>query len=139
MASVSRRERDLFDRLLDAEVDALPEALRELLERVPLIVDDEPTPRLLESLGMSAADDADLCGLHEGVPLTERSVEDVPDVPEQMMLFRGPILRLADYPERGPTAADEAELRRQVHITLLHEMGHHFGLDEDDLEALGYA
>ena len=133
---VSRRERDEFDRLLDREVEALPDALHELLERVPLIVDDEPSPDLLESLGMTA--DEDLCGLHDGIPITEQSVEISAEMPEQMMLFRGPILRLAGYTGSHPTPADRRELQRQVHITLLHEIGHHFGLDEDDLTRLGY-
>jgi predicted Zn-dependent protease with MMP-like domain len=137
---VSRRERDTFDDILDRQVAALPEALHELLERVPLIVDDEPTPQLLESLGMGP--DEDLCGLHDGTPLTELSVEAAPEVPEQMMLFRGPIQRLAGYPDRPGGQASPAarrELERQIHITLLHEIGHHFGLEEDDLERLGYA
>jgi predicted Zn-dependent protease with MMP-like domain len=140
---ITAAERAFFDELLDEQVAALPEALHELLERVPLIVDDEPTPQLLDSLGMEAGED--LCGLHDGVPITERSVEAPVEGPEQMMLFRGPIVRLAeataaeraagrrDYPDERA-----AELERQIHITLLHEIGHHFGLEEEDLEALGY-
>jgi len=155
---VSRRERDEFDRFLDRLVDRLPEQLHELLAEVPLIVDDEPSVELLESLGMGFASDhpgddsptpagaADLCGLHDGLSLTERSVEDGPQLPGQMMLFRGPIMRLAEYGGWGghglhgarPTPTARRELSRQIHITLLHEIGHHFGLDEDDLEALGY-
>lgn len=139
---VSRRERDEFDAVLDRQVEALPPALHELLAEVPLIVDDEPATELLESLGMEA-DDRDLCGLHEGVPITERSVEDGAALPEQMMLFRGPIMRLAGFGGFGdsvrPSTAAYRELEQQIHITLLHEIGHHFGLEEDDLERLGYA
>ncbi|MEO1236673.1 MAG: metallopeptidase family protein [Planctomycetota bacterium] len=135
---VSRRDRDEFDRLLDRQVDALPPALHELLAEVPLIVDDEPTADLLESLGMTPGDD-DLCGLHDGTPLTERSVEAEPAVPDRMMLFRGPIMRLAGYSGVRYTAEAHARLTEEIRITLLHEIGHHFGLDEDDLERLGYA
>lgn len=140
---VSRSERDEFDAILDRQVAALPEALHALLAEVPLIVDDEPSAELRESLGMGA-DGEDLCGLHEGVPLTERSVEDGAALPEQMMLFRGPIMRLAgcggwSTRTTRPRPAQRRELERQIHITLLHEIGHHFGLDEDDLERLGYA
>ncbi len=131
------RAREMFDRILDAEVASLPAALHELLGEVPLIVDDEPSGALLESLGMEAGLE-DLCGLHEGRPLTERSVEDGPMVPDRMMLFRGPIMRLAGYVGADPSEAALRELKEQVRITLLHEIGHHFGLDEADLAALGY-
>ena len=129
------RLRDEFDRLLDAEVAGLPEALHGLLAEVPLIVEDEPDRRLLEDLGIKSG--GDLCGLHEGVALTERSVEDGARMPDRMMLFRGPILRLAGVGPRW-TSRKRQELRQQIHITLLHEIGHHFGLDEDDLERAGY-
>jgi predicted Zn-dependent protease with MMP-like domain len=76
--------------------------------------------------------------LHDGVPLTERSIEDGAMLPEQIMLFRGPILRLAGCGELPWSDAQQEELQREVHITLLHEIGHHFGLDEDDLERVGY-
>ena len=56
-------------------------------------------------------------------------------LPDRMMLFREPIMRLADWWAGQP----DGELGRQIRITLLHEIGHHFGLDEDDLAALGYA
>ncbi|MEM7625397.1 MAG: metallopeptidase family protein [Planctomycetota bacterium] len=133
---VSRRERDEFDELLDREVEALPEQLFALLDEVPLVVDDEPSAELLTSLGMRP--DEDLCGLHDATAYTERSVEQGWEMPGQIMLFRGPIRRLAEEisVEEGVRLA--SELQRQIHITLLHEIGHHFGLDEDDLERLGY-
>jgi predicted Zn-dependent protease with MMP-like domain len=73
---------------------------------------------------------SDLCGLHWGIPLTARSVEHSATFPDRMMLFRGPILRVAGRRRQ--------DLEEQIRITLLHEIGHHFGLDEDDLAALGY-
>ncbi len=114
----------------------LPKGLHEVLEEVPLIVEDEPGQKLRHELSLD--DGSDLCGLHWGVPLTERSVGDVADRVDHMMLFRGPILRMTGFSLRR---ADEGieELRRQIRITVLHEIGHHFGLDEDELEALGYA
>ncbi|MEM1107156.1 MAG: metallopeptidase family protein [Planctomycetota bacterium] len=134
---VSRRERDEFDRLLDDEVDALPEVILELLDEVPLIVDDEPTAQLLTSLGMDPSDE-NLCGLHDAIPYTEQSVEHGFEMPGQIMLFRGPIQRLAAEIAADEGEAYSCELRRQIHITLLHEIGHHFGLEEEDLERLGY-
>ncbi|MEM9419055.1 MAG: metallopeptidase family protein [Planctomycetota bacterium] len=133
---VSRHERDEFDRLLDAQVEALPEQLLQLLEEVPLIVDDEPSAELLKSLGMQPGDE--LCGLHDATPYTEQSVEQGFDMPGQIMLFRGPIQRLAEEVAHEQPVNFDAELQRQIHITLLHEIGHHFGLDEDDLDRLGY-
>jgi len=135
-------QRDLFDRLLEAEIDALPEHVRALLEEVPVIVEDEPSDALLTDLGMQPGDD--LYGLHSGTALTERSVEAPPDLPDQIMLFRGPLFRLAGpgpslHPTRRKRTKEIETLREQVRITLLHEIGHHFGLDEEDLDRLGYA
>jgi len=137
---LSDAQRDLFDRLLEAEIDALPEHVRELLDEVPVIVEDEPSDALLDDLGMEPGDD--LYGLHSGTALTERSVEAPPDVPDQIMLFRGPLLRMTGggvHPTRRKRPKDMEALREQVRITLLHEIGHHFGLDEEDLDRLGYA
>lgn len=132
---LSDEERRLFDQLLEGLIDELPEQLHELLEEVPLIVEDEPSRTLLRELDMDPRE-ADLCGLHWGVPLTDRSVEQSGTLPDRMMLFRGPIMRLARHHGRGGPWRDA--LQEQVRITLLHEIGHHFGLDEDDLDALGY-
>ncbi|MEX0885157.1 MAG: metallopeptidase family protein [Phycisphaeraceae bacterium] len=129
---LTSRQRRIFDGLLDAIMDELPEQLHQLMEEVPLIVEDEPSAQLLDEMEME--DDADLCGLHWGTPLTERSVQHSGDLPDRMMLFRGPIMRLAS--ESGRT--DRDELEHQIRTTLLHEIGHHFGLDEDDLARLGY-
>lgn len=141
MARLTAAQRDRFDRLLEAELDALPPQVRQWLDEVPVIVEDEPGDQLLDELGFTEEDqDADpdasddLLGLHTGIPLTERSVEDRPDVPDHIMLFRRPIYDAAG----GIGRPDMRELRRQIHITLLHEIGHHFGLDEDDLARLGY-
>ncbi len=131
-------QRTLFDSKLEDAIDRLPSGVRGLLEEVPVIVEDEPAPALLIDLGMDPHDE-DLCGLHSGVALTERSVEQAPAVPDQIMLFRGPIYRLAQSAVPGTGRDAVAELDRQVRVTLLHEIGHHFGLDEDDLNRLGYA
>ncbi len=136
--AVSDAQRELFDRTLDRIMADLPEQLHELLERVPLIVEDEPSDLLLEEMGLDR-ETTELCGLHWGIPLTERSVTSTAAMPDRMMLFRGPVIRLVtrswtgrDLPRR------RRELAEQVRITVLHEIGHHFGLDEDDLAALGY-
>ncbi len=132
MAGLTRDQRERFDRLLEAEINALPPQVRQWLDEVPVIVEDEPSEELLDE--MDVADDDDLMGVHSGIPLTQRSVEDHPDVPDHILIFRRPIYETAGW----PGAVDRRALRREVHVTLLHEIGHHFGLDEDDLARLGY-
>lgn len=131
------RIRRRFDDLLDREVAALPPHIHEVLDELPLVVEDEPSEQVLREMGYEHGE-TDLCGLHEAVPLTDRGVEDTGMMPGRMMLFRGPIARLAGYRVVGGVEVNASELHRQIHITLLHEIGHHFGLDEDDLAALGY-
>ena len=122
-------QRDRFDALLEGVLGELPARLHDLLAEAPLIVEDRPSPRLLAELG--ADDDEELiCGLHSGTPLTERSVEAEGHLPETIHLFREGILEHAG-------GWGEA-LLREIRITLLHEIGHHFGLEEDDLAELGY-
>lgn len=137
---ISTRDRQVFDDILDQTIGRLPEHLHKLLEEVPLIVEDEPGAALLADM-MEDGEGGDLCGLHWGVALTDRSVEASAEMPDRMMLFRGPILRMSGYTGGGVGIRGSrglTELRRQIKITLLHEIGHHFGLNEDDLSDLGY-
>ncbi|MCX5659060.1 MAG: metallopeptidase family protein [Planctomycetota bacterium] len=127
---LSPLQRRRFDSLLQSILDELPDQLHDLLEEVPLIIEDEPSERLLRDMKINPGE-TDLCGLHWGVALTQRSVEAPTGMPDRMMLFRGPIMRTA--------GRRRDELEEQIRITLLHEIGHHFGLDEDDLAELGYA
>ena len=125
-------DRDRFDRLLERVLEMLPARLHEMLDQTPLIVEDYPSAELLEELGMDP-DTEGLCGLHPGTPLTERSVLDSHDPPETIHLFREEIVE-----EAGGWAAGADAIAEEIRITVLHEIGHHFGLEEDDLEALGY-
>ena len=120
-------ERRRFDEVLETVLEALPSGLQALLAEAPVIVEDRPSAQLLRELDLCPEDL--LCGLHTGTPLTERSVEHSPELPETIHLFREGILELA---------GDWSLLQREIRITLLHEIGHHFGLDEDDLAELGY-
>jgi len=130
--------RDIFDAILEDQLDALPEDVAEVVAMSQVIVEDEPSPEVLASMGMTQEEGLDLCGVHEGVAQTERSVEDTGVLPPQILLFRGPIIRLSDYRVVGGVEYNRAELVEQVRITLLHEIGHQYGLDEDDLSELGY-
>lgn len=133
-------DRDRFDELVAAAIELLPERFRFVLDEVPIVVLDRPTPTMLKDLGLAgdphAADE--LMGLHTGVSITEESVERSGELPDQIHLFRRGHLHALDL-EQMPTEGEEMEdLAEQVRITLLHEIGHHMGLEEDDLERLGY-
>lgn len=132
-------ERERFDALLEEVIESLPRGIGRLLDEISVVVLDEPTEKMareLEEEGVIAEGEAgELCGLHTGTALTERSVDDQARLPDQIHLFRRGIIATAggwDQPD-----ADDA-VYEEIGVTLLHEIGHHFGLDEDDLAELGY-
>lgn len=136
------KARRKFDALLEEIIESLPPRVQALLEETPVLVDDRPSRALLAELGLDPRDEG-LCGLHSGTPLTERSVSHGHDLPETIHLFREGIIDQAGgwtpwQDDEGQQWGGEEEVRRQIRITLLHEIGHHFGLDEADLAALGY-
>lgn len=106
-------------------VDSLPPDLRADAVNVTLNVADKPSPDQLDE------DDEpdDILGLYEGVPLVERNPDDVLLEPDRITLFR---LALLDICE------DETELCEEIRATIIHELGHYFGFDEDDLEKRGW-
>lgn len=139
---IGQRERDRFDALLEEVLATLPPRLHELLDESPLIVEDRPSRKLLEELDMDPTQES-LCGLHSGTPLTERSVFHGDEMPETIHMFREGIIMEAGgwqpcQDEQGRSSGGEESVREQIRITLLHEIGHHFGLEEEDLEELGY-
>ncbi|MDG2423560.1 MAG: metallopeptidase family protein [Phycisphaerales bacterium] len=134
-------ERNRFDKLVESVLADLPAAMHNLLEEVPLLVEDTPDPALLKTTDCKAEE---ICGLHSGLNLAERSVEDLPEIPETIHLFRVGILEIAGgwdtwQDEDGTPMGGVDVVREEIRITLLHEIGHHFGLDEDQLERLGFA
>ncbi len=135
-------ERERFDRLLEGVLAALPPSVAALLEEVPLIVLDEPTPALLKSLGVppeqQAAEVRTLCGLYSGSTLLEQSVEASGELPDQIHIFRRGTILAAGGWRNEDGAGVESEVAEEIRITVLHEIGHHFGLEEDDLDRLGY-
>ena len=105
-----------FDDVVRSALDELPPKLAAGLRNVAVVVEDEN------------AEDPDLYGLFEGIPLTEGG-PDAGDLPNRIAIYRLPLE--ADFP-------DEDELRDEIRITVLHELAHYFGLDEDRLAELGY-
>lgn len=138
------RMQERFDGLLEGVIDALPASYRSLLDEIPVIVMDRPSRDMIRDLrrdgtlppeGDDEEEASSLCGLHTGVPGTERSVELSGDLPSQIHLFREGIVALAGGWDGA--GADEA-VAHEIRVTLLHELGHQFGLEEGDLDELGY-
>lgn len=109
-------------------LEGLPAEFRNRLENVVVVVEKRPKRSQLKTMGLDPRSDV-LYGLYEGTPLAERSLLDPPLLPDKITIFSEPLLR--DFP-------DPVELRNQVRITVLHEIAHYFGIDEEDIEKLGY-
>ncbi len=116
-----------FRALVDEALDGLPARFLPYLEGLAVDVEPMPDEATLQSIGED--DPRSLLGLYEGTPLTERSVSQPAEWPERIVIYQRNI-------ERG--CRTRREIVRQVRTTVLHEIGHHFGLDEEDLEELGY-
>jgi predicted Zn-dependent protease with MMP-like domain len=125
--------RDYFDEQLRQVLAGLPQRVHKLLQRMPLHVEDYPSQQVMASMGIRDRDA--LCGLYTGVPINDRSASHPPVLPDVVTIYREGILNLATD-SRGKI--DPEELRRQMRITVLHELGHHHGMDEDELTELGY-
>ena len=128
-------QRERFDALVAEAIEALPEPLRELIDRVPVIVLDRPDEPMCRAIGADPEDAGEICGLYTGLAETERELSHPPELPDRVHLFREGIVREAGG-WRGRRQEDR--VYEEFAVTLLHELGHHFGLDEDDLRRLGY-
>jgi predicted Zn-dependent protease with MMP-like domain len=111
-----------FERVVEEALESLPERFAALVENVVVAVEDEPTAEDLES----AEDDdgeSELLGIYRGVALTDRT-HDAPLLPDEIAVFRGPINRVA---------RTRREAVEEVRETVMHELGHYFGLDDDEM------
>ena len=115
-----------IEEIARAALDRLPETFRQSLGDVVLIVQDFADEPVLTGMGIE--DPFELTGLYEGIPLTERSVEQSGTLPERIFLYRRPIL--------DEWADGENSLEHLVAHVLIHEVGHHFGLSDEDIHAL---
>jgi predicted Zn-dependent protease with MMP-like domain len=109
-------------------LDELPEEFREKLHNIEIVVQKRPSKHQLAEMNLDTHEDI-LYGLYEGVPLPDRSALDPPILPDKITLFSEPLL--SDFP-------DPDELREQIRLTLIHEIGHYFGMNDDEIEKLGY-
>jgi predicted Zn-dependent protease with MMP-like domain len=125
--------RQLFDEQLDEVMQSMPEQVHRLLDEVTLYVEDHPSRETMRKLHIRHRDQ--LCGLYTGVPLGSRSVEQSGILSDAVHIFREGILAMAtDRLGRINTR----QLRKQIRLTVLHELGHYHGMDEDELRELGY-
>jgi len=106
-----------FDAAVRRALDSLPRDLARALENVAVVVEDENP------------EDPDLFGLYHGVPLPERGSHYAGQLPDRISIYRVPLED--EFP-------DPAELEAEIRITVLHELAHYFGIDEDRLSELGY-
>lgn len=112
-----------FREFVAEALDDLPDKWGALLDNVAIVVENEPSVEDLQDLGMDAREGRELLGLYQGTPLGERGF-GYSGLPDRVVIYRGPILRIAFTRE---------EVVKQVRETVLHELGHHFGLKEADL------
>lgn len=109
-------------------VDRLPREFREQLRNVEFVVEKRPSRELLFAEGLDPRKET-LYGIYQGVPLPERSTLDPPLLPDKITIFAESLSE--DFP-------DPDDLREELRLTVLHEIGHYFGMDEDQIEELGY-
>lgn len=108
-----------FEKIVIDELDQLPDEMVDGLENLVFVVEDRPEDGSL-----------DLLGEYQGVALTERDRYGFGELPDRIVLFREPLLAIC---------ADEDELRDEIHVTLVHEIAHFYGIDDDELHRLGWA
>lgn len=110
---------DEFEKLVIDELDELPDEMVDGLENLVFVTEDRPADGSL-----------DLLGLYEGIALTDRDHYGFGELPDRIVLYREPLLAVAETLD---------ELRDEVHVTLVHEIAHYYGIDDDELHRLGWA
>lgn len=127
MITAMRMSAEDFEQVVKEALDQLPQRFADLLDNIAVVIEEEPTEEDLEVLededDEDADDDNELLGIYRGVPLTERSF-GMPLLPDQVAIFRDPILRIA---------RNRREAVREIRETVIHELGHYFGLGDDDM------
>ena len=109
---------DEFETLVVAELDSLPDDMVDGLDNIVFVVEDRPEDGSL-----------DVLGLYDGVNLTERGQYGFGELPDRIILYREPLL---------DDSANLEDLKNQIHITLVHEIAHYYGIDDAELHRLGW-
>jgi predicted Zn-dependent protease with MMP-like domain len=116
-----------FARYVEEALAELPEPFASHVEQITVEIKDRPTRKQLREVGL--ADDELLFGLYQGISLPNRSVEHSGVLPDRILIFQEDHELACDSPK---------QLVEEIRTTVLHEIGHHFGMDEDDLDEAGY-
>ena len=117
--------REKFRTLVDEALATIPDRFRDAMQNIAIVVEDEPSARALEEVGIEPPDT--LLGLYEGTPLTERQWAHGNVLPDKITLFQDPI---------EDASRDRDDVIIAIAETLIHEIGHYFGLSEDEIEEI---
>lgn len=117
--------RDEFRELVNDALDDIPARFRDALQNIAVVIEDKPSRAQLEDVGVEPPDT--LLGLYEGTPLTERQWSEGNTLPDKITLFQFPIEDASD---------DEEDVVVAIGETLIHEIGHYFGLSEEEIEEI---
>ncbi len=118
-------DRKAFERLAEEAVALLPRRFRKRIENLYVVVEDWPTREDLESVGLSTPHD--LLGLYHGIPLDERGMGYGNVLPDRVSIYQGPIEAICETDE---------EVREEIRLTIIHELGHYFGLSDAEMAEL---
>ena len=118
-------QRDAFERLVAEALASIPRRFKKAMHNIAIVVEDEPSLDILEEMEIEPPDT--LLGLYQGIPLTERSATYGNALPDRVIIFQGPHEREAE---------DEDDLVVAIGETLIHEIGHYFGLSEEEIEEI---
>ena len=116
-------ERAAFEHLVADALRTIPRRFRDAMRNIAIVVEDEPSPDLLAEMEIAPPDT--LLGLYQGVPLTERGWGSGNQLPDRILIFQGPHERESD---------DDEDLGVAIAETLIHEIGHYFGMSEEEIE-----
>ena len=117
--------RATFEQLVSEAIFLIPRRFRDEMRNIAIVVEDEPSADTLAALEIEPPDS--LYGLYEGTPLPERQWDDGNRLPDRVTIFQGPI---------EEDAEDEDDVRAMIGETLIHEIGHYFGLSEEEIEEI---
>ena len=117
--------RDTFRALVDEALATIPPRFRDAMQNIAIVIEDQPSARALAEVGLEPPDT--LLGLYEGTPLPERSWAQGNILPDKVTLFQHPI---------EADSADDEEIVGAIGETLIHEIGHYFGLSEEEIEEI---
>jgi predicted Zn-dependent protease with MMP-like domain len=116
-----------FAKIVEKAIEGLPDQFRDALENIDIDVEEWPDPALLKKLGFPRG--RLLLGLYQGVPITRRRRSSMQTMPDRIVIYKGPI---------EAVSSTEEEIEKRIQITVLHEIGHYFGLDDRRLREHGY-